>query len=194
MSVIAQDLWRTIIEYLPRDMLISFSNASAIFDIEIYRAGIRVFLCDNRMYYFGRDDIIIKLNSGKKLLLKWSRSTYRIQNGSGVVSRKTINYRDKIYMIGIVHYDPINDLGVSIGKYRVYIAKGQTTKMTCHTANISDSIDINNRTINKYIDLESRIIMSYNGTDLIASKEIVFEDFTILFKVNKWQYHSKQID
>ena len=71
-NFIAQDLFQTIVDYVPIDHLYDLSRASPIFDPLICKTGIKIMYYDPKMghgYVLGQDDRIINL-LGKKYLCR----------------------------------------------------------------------------------------------------------------------------
>lgn len=188
MNMIAQDLYRSIIEYLSIADLRDLSKASAVFDVEICNMGIKIFYAD-----FGYGPCwhelcgihtIIVDELGKKHLLADLGEHYEHVNTDNVVHKEDIRY-----YIGLddsigcgQFYDSKNDIGAFLGLTKTILCPNLRATVT--DAEYYSRLNIMIGPLSKFshICVETKMVLYYDRNNLHVGK------FTILFASGQWSY------
>lgn len=182
--MIVQDLWPTIVEYVPVTDLKVLSKISPIFDKILCTIGRSVFYQDNEAFNL-QDCTLIKLKSGKKYVLQQSdiqEIRYNVVNDKmRPVYTKEISYGNGYDSDDQnVCYDTKSKIMVS------YQSSGNVVITKNHKANWYNSDDISVGDDFDRIDLYACVALKYKSIDH-STKKITFTDFTIIFGDNSWQ-------
>lgn len=190
--MIAHDLWRDIIKYIPLVDLQDLSKASPMFDEVIYQIGYKVFYQDHKVYDLN-DRILIKLKSGKKCVLWYTNHYYKsykvITEEERYVTRSGIRYDNRPNILDRIYYDVSKGIAICEGNHNTTIIKEYVPTGREHRARIV----VDKCHDFRYINLDTCIVL-YTWHHFGGPLDAAFEDFTVLFKDNKWQCHSKRLD
>lgn len=182
MNMVSQDLYRTIIEFVPIVDLRTLSKASAVFDTEICKMGIKIFYDKGLWYHLDHNDIIIQLTSGKKYMLRSyaNSNMYNILGTSCAVGNENIRYGPKESDTDIIYYDNKSRIATFSSINYINILQDCDPTKAHRFANISIGLD---RPFN-YIDFNTSIAMY--RMRMATWITIMFEEFTVLFRNGQW--------
>lgn len=180
--MIAQDLWPTIVSYIPVDELHDLSRVHPIFVKLIADTGIKVFYQNGIAYKLGGKDKIIQFRSGIKYLVKtvgFLEAHYELAGHDA----------KKIEPINIFYSRPNkrNVYSYCCKENRVVIEKGLRSIRIIENCDISeyDYSTVITKKIDgqiSHMDFDRQIAVC-----LFASRRgIFYDDFKLLFRDNKW--------
>lgn len=197
MQIIAHDLIRDIIMYVPYNGLRDLSKASPIFDIEINSIGIKIFYSGNRPIYFAdKHVLIVKTRTGKKDIFEIDGTEFKsLFTGITAISL-SINWATNIDMklnwwidrngLGVAYYTDTlgrantgTDLGLLVADLRFYLRAGN-----CGTNNIYISKEISYPIV--YIDLLSTNLVSYVNNTIGNRAYMGIEQFDVIHYGREW--------
>ena len=169
--MIAYDLYRSIIKYIPMAGLRDLSKASPIFDEMIYKMGIKIFYENQEeedkviVHKLTNDHVVILANSGKKHLLLDLGDCYEY-NCNAV-------YKEEIcWVTGKDDVDVSNCFAFYSPKNCIYaylrIDKTVLSMEICNSNRCHGSINIVIGPLNKFnnICMETRMLLMYDGNNL----------------------------
>lgn len=187
MQFIAPDLYRNIIEYVPRTCLWDLSKASPIFDTVICSMGIRIFY-DESIYYdisFGNAIVIHMLRSGRKYVLFNLGCSWYVPESNSTTNVKKIRWispkditDDYLYDR---HYDSKQKISVYTNGHTVYFIKDDVPYTRTHInyrAAVYDRIKDGRM---HYIDFDSKIAVT--SRTAFMTKIIDYEHWVESFRV-----------
>lgn len=182
--MIVQDLWPTIVSYIPLESRIDLSKVCPIFDKMIAKTGIKVFYKDSVAYEIGVFDKIIQLYSGAKYLLLGNVKfdeyhDYKIAGTDIYVCSGPINYEKVDCNKSYDYFCEETNIAIRKAYFGIYIAEH------CNDIGFRYCINIVKRITNDF----NRISFSKKIVALIPDicNRIEYEDFTVLYERDKWQ-------
>lgn len=167
---ICWDLVPSIIQYVRPKYLIILSSVCPMFDVEIFRAGIRMFYDIYEFRLLKKEDIIIQLASGRKCVVDTLR-----------VKMQRINVYEKYYDLGFrLEHDNDSRIGIHIKPDVIYVFKNFINNDWHHFARIHGCITEKI----SCIDFETKVAMTF----CIGYREYAIESFEILFDGVRWNH------
>lgn len=183
--MICQDLYRSIIEYVPLDSLHDLSAASPIFDKVICEMGIKIFYCSSGPQRLTNDHAIVMTSLGKKYLLVLSTDDGNIilVNNGAHINTQLIKYTNEPFAGLIIYYDSTSRMAINWIWGCMHINDDhympELYKRSSINYGTSDTINL--------IDFDAGIVVHYEYIMQQLKDVFIIDHFTVIFKDNNWK-------
>lgn len=181
---ISFDLFRTIVEYNPRDSLQALKDVSPVIDRELWAMGLRVLFIDGMTYILQDDHKIIRTGYGRTIVLNTIGHTYDVVGSNTKICNNIIRWND--FMEGDMEYyvDTKNEIVTEENSYRSYFIRMDNVYNFIDIDSKENTVEIIEHSLCKhipeYIDLESCLGLYFEKINGRNVEHII--DITIIFR------------